>query len=57
MKVRELIAVLSACDPDAEVVIDDADTNWLLNVKIVFDNKVDNRVEIGSDYGEVVEKR
>lgn len=35
MKVQELIEKLQSFDPDATVVIDDADTSWLLNVTAV----------------------
>ena len=55
MTVRELIAALSTCDLNKQVVIDDADTGWWLELKTVFDNDRDGVVEIGGNHGDVVD--
>lgn len=52
--VRELVSKLSACTPDMQVVIDDADTDWLLaDIQLVVR---DGRVVLYGTYaGEVRE--
>jgi hypothetical protein len=48
--VSALITLLSTFPPDAFVVIDDADTGWLLALEEHGVSLVDNRVELSSSY-------
>ena len=48
MTVQELIDALSKLPRNVPVVIDDADTNWELNIKSV--NNWDDHVSIGGEY-------
>ena len=48
MKVKELIELLKKCPKNKEVGIDDADTDWVLKILYVKNNK--RFVHIGSDY-------
>lgn len=55
MKVGQLSELLKPASLDAEVVIDDADTGWLLRLKFIslcHDDNDNPIVLLGSDYGE-----
>lgn len=55
MKVAELIHKLSVLDPEQTVVIEDCDTNWLLNilrVEIIPSGYAMNCILIAGDYSD-----
>lgn len=49
MKVEELVEKLQQFDQELEVVIDDADTGWWLDIRDV-DQPTTDRVLIGGNY-------
>ena len=56
MTVTELILILENMPASADIVIQDADTHWLLGKPTATYDGADNRVVIESSYGRRVDK-